>query len=384
MPYSDFSRIPDLNQMLRITAFVIIGFIIIAVLYTIAYKIHINRVLKKGREGVKIRHAAFLTPGTVLVVIGVMLVIAGYISLVNMINANYLLTDSVAYCNDVICRTQNELQQEYHSSLITDNYSFEVGSKHPETKTVDLTLTLSSNLVLGKNDRLTFRIGDSKTELKPKKNQPGYYTGTVQVDGFQGEPAGVLMLEADGQKISQILKNAPIYGKDDLDEYDGVTGDEWRSFYPNIDVSVNTDKATAEKDGKIHLEQMIEVNSYTAEYDPKNEFTEMKLVIKEGNKTLREVDLMKNKTVMSDEEEKEFGVYQYLLNETVNEDVVLDYYVFAKTSVGYSYECYFHAEQMSLGDDGELVGEHQTIFSDIFYCSIYDKNGDLFKTVAKG
>ena len=362
MPFSNGFQIPNVNLILIAAAIIIAVLVVIFVLYRIVYKVYVNRVLAQGRHSGK-SHSPMITPGALLVATGIVAGIAVSLTVICMINILYAVDEQSWEYILQTYREQFVMEQKFDRTQIASVYSFEVGKTHADTQTVDLTLTLQTNLTLGKNDKLTFRIGDSKTQLK--EDESGNYVGTVQASAFKASPSGILTLESDGEKISQILANSPLLYESTV-EYDAVNGDEWRSFYPYAECYVSTYDYDGE-DGQKRLSRLVTVCAHAAEDMPERTFDELKLMIEQDGTRIREIDLMTDKTVKFEQQDNS---YTYELNEPYK-DCELKYYLFAKDTNDNHYEMYFWMDQKPGGDN-------EWDDSD-FYCRITDKKGNLYQ-----
>ena len=220
----------------------------------------------------------------------------------------------------------------------------------------DLTLSLETRLVLGKDDKLTFRIGDSKTELK--LGDDGRYTGTVKASVWKEYPSGILTLESDGDRITQILSTQILLFRDYSEQNDSVVGSEWLDCYATVDF--DTSAAEVSKDGeKTKLGGDLSVYAFDAKGTADIHFTELKLVFDLDGKVFREVDLMNDK------------------------DVKVDYYVTGKDNEGNTYKLYRTNSYILNSDEytPETVYSDDMISSDPNgkYSSITDKDGNLVK-----
>lgn len=367
----------DSIYWILIFASAFIGFIILFFLiYRIIYKIRINKALKSERR----ISSPLISPGGVAVAIGIVMWIAvSFFMIVQLHIIDFALREYGNYSGQSFHAVieQNGLT---NSEKISSDYRFNTGEHHSEDKTYDLNVSISSNIVLGKNDKLTFRIGDSKTELKLSKG--GRYTGTVRVSAWNGCPSGILTFEGDGIKISQILSAG--YSKDDEndenekdDEID-LNGDEmWQDFYPTAEFVVLNKKYSKENNIDT-IESDIYVYPYPAENDKKLVFTEMKLVFDTDGTVFREVDLLKDKSVSV------YGEgYSYHLKDNVKSGNV-NYGFAAKDSEGNSYIYYYHRDFVPSGNRDSLAeaeNEEEKPISayERKYNTITDKNGKLLK-----
>ena len=238
----------------------------------------------------------------------------------------------------------------------------------------DLTLSLETRLVLGKDDKLTFRIGDSKTELK--LGDDGRYTGTVKASVWKEYPSGILTLESDGDRITQILSTQILLFRDYSEQNDSVVGSEWLDCYATVDF--DTSAAEVSKDGeKTKLGGDLSVYTFDAKGTADIHFTELKLVFDLDGKVFREVDLMNDKDVKVDA-----NCYTYHMNDTVDKGEI-DYYVTGKDNEGNTYKLY--RTNSYILNSGEYTPE--TVYSDDMissdpngkYSSITDKDGNLVK-----
>lgn len=374
MPFTNFFDIPNISQILLVFFTVIIVLVVFFILYRIAYKIYINRFLAKGRHDGKKRFSPMITPAGLMITTGVAAAITVAVILICMINFVGLVAEQNAQYISDIYRNQAAMEQKANMERITYKYSFEAGEVHDDTKTVDLTLKLSTGLTLGTNDKLTFRVGDSKTEMRA--DEKGIYTGTVQVSAFRGHPAGILTLESEGEKISQIIEDTPIVFASTEDEelynFDVVGGTEWVDMYPSAEAYVSDGKEEELENGDVRIQKQITVYPHAAKANPKKTFTKMKLVIEQNKQTVCEADLLNGETEAKDKQ------YLYDLDITVKEGM-LKYYIIAKDADGNQYKMYFESGWIvssKSGTEKENSADHYEESGSGGYCvKITDKNG---------
>ncbi len=366
MPFS-YYQAPDVNIILLVAAFVIGAFVLTFILYRLAYKIYINRVMANGRHNSK-AHSPMISPGTLLLATGIVVWIATMLTIICMINMNYWVETDNANMAGQTLRSQFALLQEYEHSQITSEYSFSVGEAHADTQTVDLAVRVRTALILGKNDKLTFRIGDSKAQLKQDKD--GDYVGTVQVSAWADAPSGILTLESDGEKISQILSNVPVLYKDDLGEYESLSGDAWQKFYPSMEGYVTNVGKTVDHEN-ICIERFVTIYTHAAESDPEATFTELQLSVEQDNKVVREVDLLKDTSVSVDAEK---NCYLYQFKEIVGEGMV-KYYLIAKDTAGNHYRFIFCEESIDKDESNNGIDDSGCVNLGGVAIEITDKDG---------
>ncbi len=343
-------------QILSVTGVVLAAAVLFFVIYYFVYKFYINRKILSGEKN---QGPVIVSPGVIAVTVGVIICIAAYV----MMFLSVSLTAKIA--GDIYSSTASLFQMnisdtiENNKKSVAREYSFEAGTVHNDTKTVDLKVTVITDLTLGKEDKLTFRIGDSKTQLVQDKE--GNYTGTVQTSVFKEYPTGILTFESDGEKFSEFLSDEPNVWNP-VEGVGAVSDDIWTECLPFAELS-DTDTAI---NGN-NVETTVKVISYASKSDSNDKFTEMNLVFENDGKAVRTVDLMKDTGVQKDGE-----TYTYHLNDNIGGKGILRYYVSAKDSNGFQY---FFRPGNVFHDEGE-----EAVFSYDNDCKITDKDGNTLKT----
>ena len=317
------------DNIIPVTAVVLLVAILFFVIYYFIYRFYIN---KKILNGDRTAHSKIVSPAIIVITVGVILCIAAYFV------TQYKLQIIGVTAGDSYSAGASNLQillentRRSSAEKIAKNYSFTAGKAHNDTKTYDLNLTLETDIELGKNDRLTFRIGDSKSELK--MNNDRSYSCTVQASLLKDVHQGILTLESDGDRISEILSDEQIHFSESSDYVDAVNELQSDSF-PYIDCSEDNTNINEKDDGTTDISTDITVIAYPANNNSNDTFTEMKLVFEQGGKILSETDLMASSDVRKNGNE-----YTYTFKGNVKNDIEKYCYVLAKDKGGYSYKLY--------------------------------------------
>lgn len=368
MPES-INGIPTLYWILIFAAAIIGILIVLFIVYYIIYKIRINKSL----EDEKRIGRPLITPLGIVVASGVVVWIASTVFIIAMLHLLTSLSAQTDYYTTDNYRNTVTLSQKIDQQNITYDYTTKIGAMHADTKTVDMTISLETRIVLGKDDKLTFRIGDSKTELKT--NEDGRYTGTVQVSVFTEAPTGILTLETDGEKISQFIATTPLTFTDISEWPETVDAEIWRDLFPHAEF--DTTNAKVSKDGeKTKLEGSLVVLTFCAEEDDSAVFTDLSLVLDVDGRVFRQIDLTDEKSARQSGD-----TYTCTLDDTV-ESGEIDYYLLAKDAQGYSYKIY--NENRYILNSDEYTGNCPTnndITSETegTYSTITDKDGKIIK-----
>ena len=345
-----------------IAAIVIVLMIVFFIVYYQIYKYRINKALTEEKRPKR----PLVSPGAVAVSVGIVVWVAVTLFIMSML---YLIMGVLAQVNEMTMqdvRNNAVYFTETAKEKLATDYRFKVGSKHPDTGTIDLTVSVDTALVLGKEDKLTFRVGDSKTELKAGAD--GWYSGTVQASVWKANPSGILTLESDGDRISQILSDSPRLFESEEEKQETVDGTEWMDMFPTLEsAALNTSISKAEN-GKNRIRSELTVTAFPAKADSSNVFTELTLVFDEDGKVFRKVELTKEAAGQN--------AYTYQLNELVGTGEI-DYYILAKDTKGNSYKLYRENEYILNADD------YQPAQGDTSFASsnstITDKDGKLLK-----
>lgn len=368
MPES-INGIPTLYWILIFAAAIIGILIVLFIVYYIIYKIRINKSL----EDEKRIGRPLITPLGIVVASGVVVWIASTVFIIAMLHLLTSLSAQTDYYTTDNYRNTITLSQKIDQQNITYDYTTKIGAMHADTKTVDMTISLETRIVLGKDDKLTFRIGDSKTELKT--NEDGRYTGTVQVSVFTEAPTGILTLETDGEKISQFIATTPLIFTDISEWPETVDAEIWRDLFPHAEFDTTNVKVS--KDGeKTRLEGSLVVLTFCAEEDDSAVFTDLSLVLDVDGRVFRQIDLTDEKSARQSGD-----TYICTLDDTV-ESGEIDYYLLAKDAQGYSYKIY--NENRYILNSDEYTGNCPTT-NDITsetegtYSTITDKDGKIIK-----
>lgn len=368
MPES-INGIPTLYWILIFAAAIIGILIVLFIVYYIIYKIRINKSL----EDEKRIGRPLITPLGIVVASGVVVWIASTVFIIAMLHLLTSLSAQTDYYTTDNYRNTVTLSQKIDQQNITYDYTTKIGAMHADTKTVDITISLETRIVLGKDDKLTFRIGDSKTELKT--NEDGRYTGTVQVSVFTEAPTGILTLETDGEKISQFIATTPLIFTDISEWPETVDAEIWRDLFPHAEFDTTNVKVS--KDGeKTRLEGSLVVLTFCAEEDDSAVFTDLSLVLDVDGRVFRQIDLTDEKSARQSGD-----TYICTLDDTV-ESGEIDYYLLAKDAQGYSYKIY--NENRYILNSDEYTGNCPTnndITSETegTYSTITDKDGKIIK-----
>ncbi len=374
-----FFEAMDVAQWVLIGAAIVIvlAVLIISVNYAL-YKKRINKVLESGEPA----KTPMPTPRSTAAVIGLIIWIGTTVfMLVQLQTLNYYsfmmknTTDIMVQQVDSIYGVSSQsiwdkVNEQNNAQVIAANYIIKLGKVHDDTKTIDLTLTVTPNVIPGKDDVLTFRIGDSKTVMKKIDN--GKYSGTVQTSVFHEQPAGILTLESDGEKINQIINDTLRYPLDEgIEQNEVVDEDTWCKCFPLADFSERDTQVKTNGD-KTNITSVITTERKGSMADSSNKFTEMTLVFENAGKEIKRVDLMKDSSVQVSGDS-----YTYTFNGTVskNNDAVI-YYLLAKDKDGYSYKLYRPGEYIIGWKSGKIGAVTDTDEHSI----IYNKDGSILKT----
>lgn len=362
--------IPSLYWILIFAAALIFFLLLFFIGYYIIYKIRINKALKEEKSIGR----PLISPLGIAVASGIVVWIASTVFIVAML---HLMTDiSTQNCEYIMDSYRNivTLQQTVQNSQIAVSYDTELGDYHADTKTVDMHISIDTYLVPGKDDKLTFRIGDSETELKYDSGTR--YYGTVEVSVLREYPTGILTLETKGDRINQLITTSPVIFRDYTEQPESIQYETWQKFYPTAGLSadnVNIEK----KDGKNIVSAKINVEIVPAEVDESISFTELKLVFDVNDRTFRQVDLMNDKDVTTGD-----CYYGYNLYETV-EPGEIDYYLMAKDADGNTYTIYnLNSGYILNSDEYEpVIPQNNDIDSSTEgkYNIVRDKNGNVLK-----
>lgn len=373
-----FAAIDGAQWVLIGAAIVIILTVIIISLNYVMYKKKINKVLTDGEAS----KAPIPSPGSTAAVIGLIIWIGTTVfMLVQLQTLNYYCfmmkntTDIMMQQIDSIYGISSnsiwdKVNEANNAQVIAADYIIKLGKVHDDTKTIDLTLTVTPNITPGKDDVLTFRIGDSKTVMK--KIYGGKYKGTVQASVFNEQPAGILTFESDGEKISQIISDTMRYPLDEgIEQNDIIDEDTWCKCFPLADFTESGTQIKTNGD-KTNITSVITVERKASMADNSNKFTEMTLVFENAGKEIKKVDLMKDSSVQVSGDN-----YTYTFSGTVskNNDAVT-YYLLAKDKDGYSYKLYKPGEYII----GWLSGDIGAVTDTNEHSIIYDKDGSILKT----
>lgn len=373
-----FSIIDGAQWVLIIAAIVIILAVIIISINYVLYKKRINKVLESGEPA----KTPMPTPRSTAAVIGLIIWIGTTVfMLVQLQTLNYYCfmmkgtMDIMQQQVDSIYGISSssiwdKVNEQNNAQVIASNYIIKLGKVHDDTKTIDLTLTVTPNVIPGKDDVLTFRIGDSKTVMKKADN--GKYSGTVQTSVLNEQPAGILTLESDREKISQIINDTLRYPLDEgIEQNEIVDEDTWCKCFPLADFTESNTEIKTNGD-KTNITSVITTERKGSMADSSNKFTEMTLVFENAGKEIKRVDLMKDSSVQVSGDK-----YTYTFSGTVNKnDEAVTYYLLAKDRDGYSYKLYKPGEYIIGWMSGKIGAVTDTNAQSI----IYDKDGSILKT----
>ena len=317
------------------------------IVYYFIYKRKINKALAEGKP-IK---SHMPSPGSTLLTIGVIIWVVSTIFIIfqlqmimlytGMLSFNVAIigeqTDSI-YNNIGIQFWDNVNKEAEKQSLVLEK-DFKAGKIDAKNKTAELTISITPRILPGKDDKFTFRIGDSQTELKP--DSAGRYSGTVTI-GIFTDPTGILTFEGNGEKISEIIADAPHYPVDqDESEHFDVS---WESVFPSAESREFNTQITPDGNGKSNVSSELGVYSIGAEADESYKFSGIELIIECDDKELRRVDILKDSAVYLDD-----GCYKYKLDEVVDgTEPKIMYRIEAKDELGYSYVYNYKM----LGEDG--------------------------------
>ena len=326
---NSFIQYFSMNNIFAITAVVLVVAIIFFVAYYFIYRFFINKKILKGD---RTAHTAIVSPAVVMVTIGVILCVAAYF--INQYQMQIVIMQGSDIYSTAASNTDILIREivKNKAERIAKNYSFESGSVHNDTKTYDLKLTIETDIALGKNDKLTFRIGDSKSELK--KTNDGNYSCTVQASILKENHQGILTLESDGDRISEILNDACQIIDGEIEE--GTDNEiEINDCFPYIDSSEANFVLTEKDENTSEMSVDMTVTAYPSKADEKDNFTEMKLIFEQEGKILSETDLMNSKDV-----KKNGNDYTYSFKGTISNGENPTCYVLAKDKNGFGYKLY--------------------------------------------
>ena len=330
---NDFYKYPYLyDNIIPVTALILVFAVFFFLIYYFIYRFYINRKILKGDRKAR---PLLVSPAVIGITVFVILSIAAYYTTQFRLNTVYKGVCDVYSSSASQTHLLMEERQQYATSRIAKHATFTAGKNHPETKTFDLELTIETDIVLGKNDKLTFRIGDSKSELK--KDKDGNYGCTVQASVLQNSHQGILTLESDGDRISEILSDEdPIfYDSENPVRLSDQIGDYIDESLPYFESSEANVKITDKNDNTSDISTDITVTAYPVKTDKNSKFTEMKLVLEQNGKVLGETDLLNSKDV-----KKNGNEYTYTFKGSVKKGQEASCYVLAKDKSGFSYKLY--------------------------------------------
>ncbi|MBQ8135305.1 MAG: hypothetical protein IJ192_13015 [Clostridia bacterium] len=303
-------------------------------LYFFIYRYRINKVLKEGKP------AKFSMPsiGTAMFSVWFIVWVAATVFVLFQFQVIIYSNSELSNQLDNMHQRLNEIQEEIpdissmvkSQSLIMD-YEYQFGDYHAEDHTIDINLSMIPKSA-GENDQYTFKMGDSETKLKSVQDGVNlYFQGTVRIDIFDRNYAGILILDAGNQKLYEVLN---------LKENDD--NGEWIRYFPYIESSVDTSYETDEDDEVSYyegqetmLENYITITSCPARYDKNHVFTELTLEVDFNETKIDEVDLLHSDTVQTEE-----NTYALNLKEKIDFEPsrdVIQFYINAKDNHGYSY-----------------------------------------------
>ena len=317
------------NNIIPVTAVVIAVAVLFFIIYYFIYRFYINKKILKGD---RTAHSSLTSPAVVLVTVGVILCIAAYYVTQYKLQILAIRTGDVYSVSASASNLILDERLQYMSTRIAKNAEFAVGQNHPDTKTFDLKLTIETDIVPGKNDKLTFRIGDSKSELK--MNKDGKYSCIVQASIFKTTYQGILTLESDGDKISEIISNNNSFYADTTDFGDQINALFYKSL-PYTDSEETNVVITRRDNDTSDLNAEIKVIAYPSRSDENDVFTEMKLVFEQDGKALGETDLINSKDV-----KKNGNEYACTFEGVIKNEHKIDCYVLAKDKNGFTYKLY--------------------------------------------
>ncbi len=361
---------------LYISLMVIIGIITAVTLFFIIYfwlyKRRINKTLKEGKSN----KTPMFSLGSIALTVGIMIWACSTAFMLFQLQAltyysNEQLNALQQQMND-LSRLQDEaggslfdINRKIDSQSFVEDYSFELGKTHFDTRMTEVVLHVMPRVTMGKTDKLTFRVGDSKTELKAGKD--GIYTGTVQVSVFSESLSGILTWDNNGDKLHEFL----------YDDNMLFTEDSWHQFFPYIAFEQDSETglmiSIESLDSGMRIETDIIAHMYPAHVDENYRFTDMKLIFDNDGKVFKEVDLLKSADV-----KRNGDMYAYHLNETINvnlQDAKIHYHILAKDADGYTYQLYRYD---AYGYDEENPYREDAVLYDKI-SSIFDKNGNIVK-----
>ncbi len=228
------------------------------------------------------------------------------------------IEDRISSGNEYIGnRVDNILYTVNTQSLIYD-YKFEKGDFHADDNTVDVRISIKPKTA-GKNDILRFKMGDSEIGLKKQEN--GYYTGTLRTDIFKADKGGIFTIESDGRLFYEsVWKNSSSYN------------DNWTQYFPYVQTEL-----TSNSDD----EDIFYINAYPSEYDKKRKFTELELECVINNTTVDKTDLLHDRDVAVKSEDN--GT-QYMVSRNIKANVYTDemrFYINARDTEGCTYRIMF-------------------------------------------
>lgn len=342
--------------------------------YFVIYKRRINKTLMSGEKGT----GAGISPGGTALTVWLIVWVASTIFIVLQLQALSIhgmntdkrtlgiLSQSEAMYNlqEYYVNQLLEIDNSINSQNITNKYSFEFGKYNAADNTIELKITITPRLIMGDKDKYTFTAGNNSTELKLQKD--GRYTGTVNIPTYVSETSGVLTLEANGEKLTQII----------TDKEGILQSNKWRKYYPYVDFADIDSKAKDAGSGKINVESDVTVTAFSAKEDANRRFNSLTLVFEKNGKTIREVDLMKDSGV-----KKQGNDYKYHFSETVSgsaEEPGIYCYIKAEDTLSYGYKLFVSGEFFMKPADNSDSEEYET--GDYQgNCEITDKDGVLLK-----
>ena len=332
------------NNIIPITAVILAAAILFFVIYYFIYRFYINKKILKGD---RTAHSSLVSPAVILITVGVILCVAAYFVTQYQIQI-IAMTAGDAYS---VSASNTELLLEAEHRSVSDRIAktavFSVGQNHTDTRTFDLKLTIETDVVPGKNDKLTFRLGDSKSELK--KTRDGKYSCTVQASIFKTRFQGILTFESDGDRISEMINTKRSFYPDEAN-YEEQIDDLRNKSLPYIDCSEANVVINSGDNNTSDVSIDITVIDCPSKSDKNDVFTEMKLVFEQDGKVLDETNLMNSNDVEKNENE-----YTYTFEGSVKNGSEASCYVLAKDKNGFTYKLYCRLNDDIFKNDSDNI-----------------------------
>ncbi len=375
---NDFSRAVMINYGILIFAGGIVAVLaILCIVYYFLYKRRINKALADGT----VPKRSIFSPGSAALGTGIIIWFASTVFMVCQLQSlNYITTktSSELYAADKYVKEQvlnaqymiDSVRHEITGQRITESYCLTAGEFHADTRTVDAEICVQTDIVLGSSDRLTFRVGDSKTVLK--RNADVNYTGRISISIFDSSPKGILTLETPEGNIQQLISVEFDSGDDPEDPE--LTS--WTDLYPSAELSLLQPRAHENSDGSVQIDTDAAVNIKNAVKAPDCGFTEMAVIFEgEGGKLLSKTELLEGGEAVGHSGD----TYTCHFSGNAPKGKTI-YYLLAKDSNGNSYRLYGKdcvIYDSSLAPGKRLAPTQDRNNAGYLFSVLYDEKGNI-------